>query len=172
VNDLAPVVVKVGGSLFDWPELGPRLRQFIATLAPRPVLLVPGGGSLTEAIREWDATHGLGEEASHWMALRTLTTSAALLEVLVPGAEVIDPFRFAREDEAHVGRLPHSWDATSDSFAARIAVVRGASRLILLKSADPPEQWWRAPGYVDLLFERVIAGANFAIEAVNLSAWE
>ena len=27
-----PIVVKVGGSLFDWPELKPRLQQFLAAL--------------------------------------------------------------------------------------------------------------------------------------------
>ena len=35
----APVVVKVGGSLFDWPDLGPRLRAFLDTLKP-PILIV------------------------------------------------------------------------------------------------------------------------------------
>ena len=41
------IVVKVGGSLFDLPDLGPRLRAFLASLADEDRLLVPGGGSLT-----------------------------------------------------------------------------------------------------------------------------
>ena len=41
------IVVKVGGSLFDWPELGPRLGRWLKTLPSNRVLLVPGGSMQT-----------------------------------------------------------------------------------------------------------------------------
>src|SRR6185312_432391 len=84
------VVVKVGGSLFDLPDLGPRLCDWLQRHAPREVLLVPGGGPAAELVRTLDRTHGLGEESSHWLALRALAINAALLAALVPGSCVID----------------------------------------------------------------------------------
>src|SRR5689334_11330827 len=78
----AMIVVKVGGSLFDHPALGPGLRDFLQTLAPREVLLVPGGGPVADAVRKLDRTHELGEEAAHWLALRSLGVTAELLRSL------------------------------------------------------------------------------------------
>ncbi|VTR91824.1 Aspartate/glutamate/uridylate kinase OS=Pirellula staleyi (strain ATCC 27377 / DSM 6068 / ICPB 4128) GN=Psta_3593 PE=4 SV=1 [Gemmata massiliana] len=77
------IVVKVGGSLFDSPALGPALRTFIESLKPADVLLVPGGGPVADAVRELDRTHGLGEEASHWLALQALSVTKAFLERVV-----------------------------------------------------------------------------------------
>ena len=82
----ARMVVKVGGSLFDWPDLGPRLRQWLAANAPREVILVPGGGPTADVIRTLDRTHGLGDEAAHWLALRAMAVNAELLAALLPGA--------------------------------------------------------------------------------------
>jgi hypothetical protein len=60
---------------------------------------------------------------------------------------------------------------TSDSIAARAAVVFGAGRLVLLKSVDvPPGTPWEyavGRGWVDRHFPKVVAGAAFAIEVVN-----
>ncbi|MBN9120193.1 MAG: hypothetical protein J0I06_13690, partial [Planctomycetes bacterium] len=76
------IVVKVGGSLFDHPKLGPGLRRYVESFAPAEVLLVAGGGPAADAVREWDRVHELGEEASHWLALQALDVTRALLESL------------------------------------------------------------------------------------------
>src|SRR5262249_46902670 len=135
------IVVKVGGSLYDHPRLGPGLRAFLETL-PGPVLLVPGGGPFADAVRQLDAVHRLGEEAAHWLALRSLDAAAEFLKRLpLPFGSrlnVLDAFAFAVEDDSRPGALPHSWAVTSDSIAARAAVVYRADRLILLKSIDIP----------------------------------
>lgn len=52
------VVVKVGGSLFDLPDLGPRLRAWLKTLRTADVLLVPGGGPTADVVRSLDRAHG------------------------------------------------------------------------------------------------------------------
>jgi aspartokinase-like uncharacterized kinase len=70
-NSSGPVVVKVGGSLFDLPDLGPRLEVWLG--ARRSVVLVPGGGPTTDVVRALDRTHRLGEEAAHWLALRSIS---------------------------------------------------------------------------------------------------
>ena len=79
----APIVVKVGGSLFDLPGLGSRLVSWLETLPHSEVLLVAGGGVAADVVRQLDRCHGLGEETSHWLALRALSLTAHLLASLL-----------------------------------------------------------------------------------------
>src|SRR3954447_24129718 len=93
--DAGPIVVKVGGSLYDLPDLGPRLAAWLGTL-PEPVLLVPGGGAMADVVRDLDRCHGLGEAISHELALRSLTMNAWFLAALlsrtaVGSVSVCDP---------------------------------------------------------------------------------
>lgn len=190
-------VVKVGGSLYDLPDLGSRLRRWLAEqCAGQCIVVVPGGGPPVDAIRRLDRCHGLGEEASHWLALRALSVNAHFLASLLPGAEVcsatgelgtvweknrlavLDVHEFAREDEMQRGRLPHNWAAASDAFAARAAVTLQAGRLILLKSTTiPPGLDWAEAGrrgFVDTMFAEVLrdAPADLCIRAINLRTWQ
>jgi hypothetical protein len=171
------IVVKVGGSLFDHPHLGAGLHAYLEALAPRAVLLVPGGGDLTEAVRKLDRLHGLGQEAAHRLALQTMTVTAAFLAQvghcadLTGRVRILDAHTFAEEDEGKPGALPHTWAVTADSIAARVAVLHQAERLILLKSIAMPlgSTWAEAAerGWVDRHFPNVVAGVDFPIEVVN-----
>jgi aspartokinase-like uncharacterized kinase len=176
-------VVKVGGSLFDLPDLGERLRHWLAgdaIPAGHRILLVPGGGPTTDVIRALDRRHGLGDEKAHWLALRALTLNAHVLADLLTGVAVVgDPERIAEggervclldahafaclDERRHGRRLPHTWDVTSDSVAARVAIVTGATALVLLKSMALPAgvSWDEAGrlGLVDPLFATVLQGA-------------
>lgn len=186
-------VVKVGGSLYDLPDLGPRLQRWLAEqFADTRVVLVPGGGPLVDAIRELDRRHGLGEETSHWLAVRALSVNAYFLMSLLRSADVcgdvselgrawetnrlpvFDIYEFARDDERRTGHLPHNWTVTSDSLAARVAVVLPARHLVLLKSTTIPygvslTEAGRL-GLVDTLFADVLrdAPADLHVRAVNL----
>lgn len=171
------IVVKVGGSLYDLPDLGERLRRFLATLTG-PVLLFPGGGITAHAIHELDRVHRLGDEASHWMALAACSVNGMMLAKLLgapivdaptEGSAILDPYRFALADETRPGRLPHRWEVTSDSMAARVAVVFGASELVLLKSVEwTSNDWSKAStaGVVDPFFPTAIAASK--ARAVNI----
>jgi aspartokinase-like uncharacterized kinase len=182
--DPSPLVIKVGGSLYDLPDLGARLRSFLQSLDTSSVLLVPGGGILADAIRDLDAGHQIGEEVAHWLALRCLTVAAHFLSALLPGSvivkhpeekqptalAVLDPFAFACRDRGRAGELTHCWDVTSDSIAARAAQVAGAQRLVLLKSVTIPRgmAWDEAArrGWVDAYFARAVG--ELEVETVNL----
>src|SRR5262245_39135000 len=89
MSNTTAVVVKVGGSLFDLPDLGPRLLRWLADLGEPHVLLVAGGGALVDAIRTVDRVQRLGEEKSHWLALRAMTLNGYVLADLLPGAQVV-----------------------------------------------------------------------------------
>jgi aspartokinase-like uncharacterized kinase len=186
-------VVKVGGSLYDLPDLGSRLRRWLAEqCVDENVVLIPGGGPLADAIRHLDNCHGLGEETSHWLALRALTVNAHFLAALLPPScvlgevadlrcawemgqlPILDVHEFARGDEGCRGCLPHSWVVTSDALAARVAVVTQARQLFLLKSTTIPAglDWVEAgrQGLVDPFFAEVLrqAPADLQVRAVNL----
>jgi aspartokinase-like uncharacterized kinase len=191
-----PLVCKVGGSLYDWPDLAPRLRGWLEAPVRQqtPLILVPGGGATAEAVRQLDRDHGLGEEAAHWLALRALALNAHFLAALLPGATeagledcaglwrrgmlpILDGYAFAREDEGRPGRLPHTWAVTSDSLAVRVADVAGAGELVLLKSVTIPAglDWAEAGrrGFVDEYFAEALARRTtaFAVGAVNFREW-
>src|SRR5260370_31880678 len=89
------VVVKIGGSLFDWPELKPRLQQYLATLSGTNFILIPGGGHAADAVRELDRVHFLGEDAAHWLALHALTANAPFLAPLL-GVQLVAGLSAAR----------------------------------------------------------------------------
>jgi aspartokinase-like uncharacterized kinase len=195
----SPIVVKVGGSLFDMPDLRPRLIQFLCGLSYPEIALVPGGGRIVDAIRQLDRSHGLGEEASHWLALRALSLNAHFLADLLQGESavvsaaleewpelwqrgtipILDAFPFALADDASSDHLPHSWDVTSDSIAARVTRVVGARRLVLLKSVAASDGASRADlvrqGIVDRFFTRALGQSlpcsKCDVEVVNFREW-
>ena len=59
-------IVKVGGSLFDWPELPVRLTAYIEqrrAMGPiEQTVLIAGGGPAADWIRALDRIHGLGSK--------------------------------------------------------------------------------------------------------------
>lgn len=172
-------VIKVGGSLLDWRELPERITAFLDEIrAGQPILrtvLIPGGGLAADSIRLLDRIHGLGAETAHRLALHSLDLTAEILAALLPWAitiqrpeviysvgnaglvPILAPRRFLDEiDRLSDDRLAASWDVTSDTIAARIAVSLKADRLILLKSTDAPPGIGRAEaariGLVDRVF--------------------
>lgn len=175
------VVAKVGGSLFDLPDLRHRLEGFAASLVGTHVLFVPGGGAGADVIRQFDRVHHLGEEASHWLALRILTVNAHFLSQLLaipvvssvvsplPPLSVLDAHAFCVTDDGQSGSLPHRWDVTSDSVAARVAFVCSAA-LVLLKSTDLEMgmSWMKATEHnlVDRSFATQVASVR--VSWVNL----
>ena len=186
-----PVVVKVGGSLYDYPALRTNLKRFLEELVPAQIALFPGGGQAADMVRQLDSCHELGEETSHWLAVRSLSLSAYFLaQLLAPRASVvetlgqchgvwaagrtavIDPERFARADARRKDALPRTWQVTSDSLALQLVRRWRASRLILLKSTSAPAGWPEiaASEIVDPWFERLLADVRGTMDVsiVNL----
>jgi aspartokinase-like uncharacterized kinase len=179
-------VVKVGGSLYDLPDLGRRLRAVLEELGPGGRLVVPGGGPTAAVVRAFDRDHGLGDEAAHWLALRACSLNAHLLLRLLPGARlvrhpaecrgvaILDALAFVQGDDGRPGALPHHWGATSDSVAARAAAVAGAE-LVLLKSVTLPGPLdcdeAAARGHIDPVLPGIARAAGLRVRAINLRAW-
>lgn len=180
VDERPVTVYKIGGSLFDLPELLLRLTAFFKHEPTRP-LIVSGGGGAADVVREWDRVHRLGDVRSHHLAIVSLSLGSEFLAEglgarLVSDQKgaaaawsaqqiaVLDTAAFLeREAAAGATPLPSSWDVTSDSIAAWIA-TRWPARLTLVKSASPVHS---AGDYVDPFFARASATLG-RVEWVNL----
>jgi aspartokinase-like uncharacterized kinase len=186
-------VVKVGGSLLDLPDLGPRLSRWLRGLRRTHILLVPGGGPAAEVVRDYDRIHHLGEERAHWLALAALALNARFLREMLPdhpevagwqevrhtlnvfGLCILDPYQLALVEDCRPSGLPHDWSVTSDSLAARAAALYAAHKLILLKSVAIPRKlsWTEAGrrGLVDSGFAGAI-GKRLVVQAINFREWK
>jgi len=150
-------VIKLGGSLLDIDGLAARFRRWRAAQEPMRDVMIAGGGRLADVVRGAFRRHALGEEAAHWLCIRLLGVTAELAHRLLPESvllcrleelrdgqdkgrvAIFESERFLRQEETRPGaaRLPHTWDVTSDSIAARLAEALSARELVLLKSALP-----------------------------------
>jgi len=161
VKPVSLTVIKVGGSLLDWPLLPERLTAFLDASQDcgrvDRIVLIAGGGPAVDVIRALDQIHRLGDETAHQLALHALDLTGTILATLLPGSILVDrieslvevwkreaiPILAPRKvlDEIDLARsdpLPSSWEVTSDTIAARVAVHLEAECLVLLKSAPVP----------------------------------
>ncbi|QDU34969.1 Uridylate kinase [Poriferisphaera corsica] len=150
-------VLKVGGSLLDFPQLLHVLEQFIATTNDTNFLLVVGGARSADAVRIIDKNFGLDEQRAHWLAVRGMSLNAYLLAEILNNAilvhninecapvwqnnrlAIVEPIAWLEYEEIHGFPVEHCWQFTSDSISAHIAAQLNAPRLTLLKSTLPDE---------------------------------
>jgi aspartokinase-like uncharacterized kinase len=174
-------VVKVGGSLFDLPELPSRLRAWLDDQPPAHNVLVAGGGQLVEQVRNWHEAEPIDDVAAHWMCVDLLTVTAHLLHAWLPeipliendqllcqrvgepGDTIFGPAPWMRHSEPGLPGtwLPSSWETTSDSIAGRLAAALRADEFVLMKSALPRRRHGKdlsalaAIGYVDSMLAQM-----------------
>jgi aspartokinase-like uncharacterized kinase len=146
VSERLPLVVKIGGGLLREKGLD-GLRQACAfaeaeaVAGGRPVLVVPGGGPFTDAVRAVDDQVGLADDVAHMLALRAMDQLGVLLRGLLPAAELVTELVAPRAlgvldvAPAFADRpdVPQSWAVTSDSLAVLAAAAIGADEAVLLK---------------------------------------
>jgi aspartokinase-like uncharacterized kinase len=152
-------ILKVGGSLFDLPDLGPRLERLLAHLPPATNVLIAGGGKIADAVSDLQANFNLTDEETHWLCIEALGITSEALDQLIPAARrtvepiqilqapcpslwILDTEKLLRDPNSHqiVTSLPRNATVTTDSIAAAAAVQLNATELILLKSTDGPTQ--------------------------------
>lgn len=207
---MCTIIYKLGGSLLALPELAARLRALLKQpfpfcdnlrqSAPLQALLVVGGGPIADAVRLWDRVHGLGDELAHALAMNSMSFNAKLAAAVVGPARVVTTRAQARdawadgqiavlaaaefidaEERASQDLLPRSWDVTSDSAAAYIAIHWPADALVLLKSvpltADCDVQSAVKHGLLDAYFPRLagripqLGWVNLRSDAASIQPW-
>ena len=178
------VVVKLGGSLAEAPEL----RAWLASIAgaPGPHLVVPGGGPFADAVRGTQERLGFDDLAAHRMAILAMQQYGLALASLEPGLRLVErPGEIAMLMAdgaagvwlpwAMIGRDPSirpSWEVTSDSLALILATRLRAARLVLVKSgALPPGEAsvvdLTQRGLIDPAFPELLAGFSGEVRLVH-----
>ncbi|WP_309492560.1 hypothetical protein [Candidatus Hecatella orcuttiae] len=148
---MVEAVVKVGGSLTEYPQALKKLCKTLSRLSHRHrLLIVPGGGPLADAVRALDRKFSLPPQTAHRMAVLAMDQFGLLLHSFIPASHTVSRLE---EVEILLGRcglpiflpsrftaasrlLRASWDVTSDSIAAFLALRLKADKLLLLKDVD------------------------------------
>lgn len=140
-------VVKLGGSLAFDPQFGHWL-QMLAAHGGGRVVVVTGGASFADAVRDAQACWRFHDLAAHNMAILAMGQTALMAQALEPRLVLVDGEGRLRR-ALHGGRaavwMPLSmlrdapdalthWDVTSDSLALWLARRLHAERLVVVKS--------------------------------------
>ena len=146
------ILFKIGGSVLENKNL---LESTISQITPlheesavKRIVIIPGGGSYANLIREIYKIADIGDELAHWMAIYTLNFNGKRLSRLYPNFKLIEeindilhssriiciflPFRYLEKTD----ELPHNWNVTSDSIALFIAYKLGLKEVFLVKDID------------------------------------
>jgi hypothetical protein len=145
------VIVKVGGSLASYPA---KLRILCAKLTElsheHKLIVIPGGGEFTDAVRKLDKRFSLSPAASHRMAILGMDQYGLLMSDLLPSSRIVNKLEHLQET-LDLGKLPvflpstllfaedpleNSWNVTSDSIAVYVAGQLHATRTLLVTDVD------------------------------------
>jgi aspartokinase-like uncharacterized kinase len=154
------VVFKLGGSLLDLPDLKQRIQRVINDdYSGSPVLILVGGGRIVDAVRYYDSIHHLDIQASHWLCVDLMNSTAGIFQMLsgwpllnddgmlvdwlqfnstslyLKSPAIVAPAAFYSQ-KLNAVALPVSWQCTSDSIAALLARLVSATELVMLKSTE------------------------------------
>lgn len=168
---MKPLVVKLGGSLAEAGTLMAWLRVLVR--AKSPLVLVPGGGPMADAVRTLQSELRFDDGTAHDMAILAMQQMAlavvAMHERLTATETLVDINRALRSGRIPVWlpvamsakdrRIPRTWAITSDGLAARLSERLG-SDCVLVKSRRVPAattaQGLARTGVVDPTFPIIV----------------
>ena len=138
------IVLKLGGSLLFKPELARYLELAIQN-GQGQLIIVPGGGTFADQVRATQKQWQYDDKTAHYMAILAMQQMALLFQglcsslVLVNQVAAIPPALKQQNvvvwsplaTELDAAGIPASWDVTSDSLAAWLAIQLSVTRLFL-----------------------------------------
>lgn len=172
-------IIKIGGSLLDYPYLKDWLNVLNQYGAGR-VVIVPGGGAFADQVRHQQDQWQFNDQLAHRMALRSMDQYGLMLsDIGLDGDSNLEPVASKSEILKALNNsqipvwlpaqmldldtsIPQNWDMTSDSLAAWLARDLNAERLVLIKIISNEEKakdrYHEIEGIVDPLFRRFSMG--------------
>lgn len=132
------IIIKLGGSLIQSAKrIVKDLREYTNSTG-ESILIVPGGSIFADTVRKANPS----QEAAHWMAILAMEqygyyladgTDVKLTDRLENTNEtfILLPYNLLKNND----ELPHTWDVTSDTIAAWVALKLKA-RFIKLTDVD------------------------------------
>ncbi len=145
-------VFKIGGKILEnsnnIKSTFSQLAQLFEKEILQKIMVIPGGGSLANFVRNLDDALQIGDDLAHWSAIYSMNYNGIMLNRRYPNLESIEklktfqdakqmfciflPYSFLREDDT----LPHNWEVTSDSIALYVANKLKLSQCFLIKNID------------------------------------
>lgn len=195
MTEVTVIIIKVGGSLQKTNKLADLCRALGDIGKEHSVILIPGGGTFADSVRNCTRGLDIDQDTAHWMAILAMNQYGYLLASLIPGGictedigeaklragrhrpVVFLPYRLLKDRDP----LPHSWDVTSDSIAAWIAGYLDSKKLLLIKSIELqpallPDRNYKNPvdlslldktDIIDPMFCRIMKELNTALWIIN-----
>lgn len=175
-------VIKLGGSLMSDADTLERCLATIEQKYKREVVIVPGGGAFADLVRATQKQWKFNDEAAHQMAILAMKQMALLLKSINPAFTLVETVISLKKmtsvaiwspnlQELSVSSIKASWDITSDSLAAWLAMQLDASELILVKSAKIPTNLnlhaLQKKGLVDNAFCALTHQAFYKVTLIN-----
>lgn len=174
-------VVKIGGSLLEFDRTPIRLREWLTRQSPMRTVWIVGGGKLVDEMRCLDQSETLDAMELHSRCIELMDVNLNRVANWFPNWRATDHLDELAQQRLPVNwllsssdwvrlnarHLPASWDVTSDSIAATIAMTIGATELVLLKSCTAPPQptvkTLIESNYVDGYFQTALNGESMSI---------
>ena len=151
------IIVKVGGKILEnRNNIESTLNQFKSLLSNemlQKVIIVPGGGSLADFVRQIDDKLDIGDDLAHWMAIYAMNHNgvnlcknftelkcidnydelqSCLNSEYEKGIFVFIPYDFLSQED----QLPHNWEVTSDSITLYLTHKLKLKECYLIKDVD------------------------------------
>lgn len=139
------IVVKLGGSLYNTPELKTWLNVLDKYSKLQPIVIVPGGGPFANQVRDSQQLHQFDDSHAHHMAILAMAQFGLLIKGITPHCQLLNfpagkpviPKGLSvwspNESLLSQPEIMHSWAITSDSLASWLANKLDAEQLILVK---------------------------------------
>jgi len=180
------IVLKLGGSLLSSPILVQWLNLALKE-GKGSVVIVPGGGVFADQVRSTQKIWQYDDQTAHYMAILAMQQMALLFKGLCSDLCLVNKVEATHHalhqkkvvvwsplaTELDVAKIKASWDVTSDTLAAWLAVQLSAEQLILVKSAQLPEnatlEQLSEQTLVDKAFADFTRHHALAVNCVNLS---
>ena len=146
------IIIKIGGKILEDPEdlnsTISQLKHLLDNNSIQKIIIIPGGGSYANFIRNIDQKLNIGNDLAHWMAIYAMNHNGHLLSekysFIKPFEEFTElklskelfsiflPFKYLYQFD----ELPHSWDVTSDSITLYFAHKLELKECYLIKDVD------------------------------------
>lgn len=143
------IIVKIGGSLYSSPQLKEWIDQ-LTLVDGNTIVIVPGGGTFADQVRDAANQWDLSEQCSHHMAVLAMQQFAFLLAGLNVDLHLVETCKDIQsannkgrtmvwlpyKEVSNSCDYPKNWQVTSDSLAIWLASKLSATHMCLVKSAQ------------------------------------
>ena len=149
---ISSAIFKISGKILDnSKDLINTIAQFTQLFEDeiiKKIILVPGGGTIANFVRNIYREFQLNDNLAHWIAIYSMDYNGLELKKKFPHLQIYKDYEKLQKESKLISiflpykylkskdELPHTWDVTSDSIALYLAIKFGLSECFLIKDVD------------------------------------